>query len=140
MKSGDFDVNNLLEDDDVDLKEELWACQLFLVVDCELEEGKHRVFNFAVSTCDNSLINKKLDLVIKGLKCAAKVTLRLELFVLHTGSCRSFYAHENNTVMEKSKVLCTPDDIPNLKENLQKTDFVDLRTQKRVIPNGCFTN
>ena len=74
MKSGEFDVSNLLEDDDADLKEELQACQHFLV-DSELEKGRHRVFNFAMSTFDNSLINKKLDLVFNGLKCAAKVNL-----------------------------------------------------------------
>ena len=72
MKSAEFDVKNLQEDDDADLKEELQACQHFLA-DSELEKGRHRVFNFAMSTFDNSLINKKLDLVLKGLKCAAKV-------------------------------------------------------------------
>ena len=79
MKSPEFDVNNLVEEDDADLKEELQACQHFLV-HSELEKGRHRVFNFAMSTFDNSLINKKLDLVFNGLKCAAKLTLRLDLF------------------------------------------------------------
>ena len=74
MKSAEFDVHNFLEDNDADLKEELQACQHFLV-DSELEKGRHRVFNFAMSTFDNSLINKKLDLVFSGLKCAAKVNL-----------------------------------------------------------------
>ena len=82
-KSVEVDVSNLLEDDDADLKEELQACQHFLV-DSEIEEGRHRVFNFAMSAFDNSLINKKLDLVFNGLKCAAKVNLgfvlRLDLF------------------------------------------------------------
>ena len=89
MKPADFDVSSLLEDDDADLKEELQACQLFLV-DSELEKGRHRVFNFTMSTSDNSLINKKLDLVFKGLKCAAKVNLAF-LFVLENVeevSCR----------------------------------------------------
>ena len=58
MKSAEFDVNNVLENDDADLKEELQACQHFLV-DSELEKGRHRVSNFAMSTLDNSLINKK---------------------------------------------------------------------------------
>ena len=74
MKSTEFDMSNLPEDDDADLKEELQACQHFLV-DSELEKGRHRVFNFAMSTFDNSLINKKLDLLFSGLKCAAKVNL-----------------------------------------------------------------
>ena len=110
-------MNNLLENDDADLKEELHACQHFLV-DSELEKGRHRVFNFAMSTFDNPLINQKLDLTIKGLKCVAKVNLAFG-FVLKNvedGSCRYFYAHEQNTVLEKSKLVCTRDDITNLKQ------------------------
>ena len=82
-------MSNLLEDDDADLREELQACQHFLV-DSELEKGRHRVFNFAMSTFDNSLIIKKLNLVLKGLECAAKVNLAFG-FVLKNvedGSCR----------------------------------------------------
>ena len=67
MKVTEFDVSNTLEDDDADLQEELQACQHFLD-DSELEKGRHRVFNFAMSTFDNSLINKKIDLLFKGLK------------------------------------------------------------------------
>ena len=103
MKSAEFDVNNLLEDDDADLKEELQACQHFFV-DSELEKGRHRVFNFAMSTFDNSLFNKKLDLVCNGLKCAAKVNLAFGFLLknVEDGSCRYFYAHENNTLRERS--------------------------------------
>ena len=89
IKSTEYDGNNIFEDDDAELKEELQACQFFLA-DSELEEGRHRVFNFAISTFDNSLIDKKLDLVFKGLKCAAKVNLAFG-FVLKNvddGSCR----------------------------------------------------
>ena len=89
MNSTEFDVSNLLEDDDADLKEELQASQHFLV-DSELEKGRHRVFNFAMSTLENSLINQKSHLVFKGLECAAKVNLAFG-FVLKNvedGSCR----------------------------------------------------
>ena len=58
MKSAELDVSNLFEVDDADLTEELQACQHFLV-DSELEKGRYRVFNFAMSTFDTSLINKK---------------------------------------------------------------------------------
>ena len=112
MKSSEFDVNNFFKDDDAELKEELQACQHFFL-GSELEKGRNRVFNFGISTFDNSLINKKLDLVFKGLKCAAKVNLALGFVIknLNDGSCRYFYAHENNTVMERSKPVCTPEDI-----------------------------
>ena len=75
---------------------------------------------FSISLCPPSttlLCNQKLDLIFKGLKCAAKVNLAFG-FVLKNvedGSCRYFHAHENNTVMERSKLVCTPDDITNLK-------------------------
>ena len=91
MKSAEFDVNNLLEDDNAYLKEELQAYQHFLA-DPELEKGKHRVLNFAMSIFDTSLIDKKLDLLSKGLKCAAKVNLAFG-FVLKNvedGSCLYF--------------------------------------------------
>ena len=115
MKSPEIDVNNL-EDDDADLKEEIQACQQFLV-DSELEKGRHRVFNFAMSTFNNSLFFEKLGLVFKGLECAAKVNFAFGfvLKIFEDGSSRYFYAHENNTLMERSKLVCTPDDITNLK-------------------------
>ena len=87
-----------------------------------------------MSTFDTSLINKKLDLVFKGLECAAKVNLAFG-FVLENvedGACRYFYAHENYTLMERSKLVCTPDDITNLKEKLQKLDIVELCTRERA--------
>ena len=87
MKSAELDVSSLLEDDNADLNEELQACQHFLV-DSELEKGRHSVFNFALSTFDNTLIKKKLDLVLNGLKFAAKVNLAFR-FVLRNVEDRS---------------------------------------------------
>ena len=79
MKSPGLDVNNRLEDDDADLREEIQASQHFLV-DSELEKGRHRAFSFAMSTIDISLINSRLDLVFIGLKCASEVNHAIELF------------------------------------------------------------
>ena len=75
-----------------------------------------------------------MDLVFKGLKCAAKVTLAFGFFLknVEDGSCRNVYAYENNTVMEWSKLVCTPDDITHLKRKLQKMDFVDHCTRERA--------
>ena len=136
LKSAEFDLRNFVEDDNAELKEGIQACQLFLV-DSELEKGRHRVFNFAMSTFGNSLINKKLDLAFKGLKCAAKVTLASGFFLkkVEDGSCRYFHAHGNNTLMERSKLVCTPDDIIKLKKKLKKMDIVDLCTRERERAN-----
>ena len=95
-----------------------------------------------MSTFVNAFINKKLDLVFKGLKCAAKINLAVGFFLknVEDGSFRYFYAHENNTVIEMSKLVCTPDDITNLKEKLQKMDIVDLCTREGANAKWKFTN
>ena len=140
-----FGVSNIDEEDivgDVDdqnLREKLESCKHFLT-DTEMEIGRHRVFNFAMSSFDISLLNVKLDYVFKELKCAAKVNIAFG-FVLRNfedGMCRYFYAHENNTVMENSKLVCTPDDFANLKEKLQKMDIFDLCTRERANTNWKF--
>ena len=70
-----FDVEDLVGDvDDQSLSEELESCKHFLT-DTEMENGRHRVFNFAMSSFDMSLLNDKLDYGFKELKCAAKVNL-----------------------------------------------------------------
>ena len=63
-----------------------------------------------------------------------KLTLHLDSFLknFEDGFCRYFYAHENNTIMDKAKLVCTPDDIVNLKEKLQKMDIIDLCTRERA--------
>ena len=142
-----FGANNInVEDivgdvDDPSLREELESCNHFLT-DTELENGRHRVFNFAMSSFEMSVLNDKLDYVFKELKCAAKVNIAFGFVLknIEDGMCRYFYAHENNTIMEKSKLVCTPDDIASLKEKIQKMDIIDLCTRERVNASGNFTN
>ena len=87
--SNNIDVEDLVGDvDDESLREELESCKHFLT-DTEMENGRHRVFNFAMSSFDMSWLNDKLDYVFKELKCAAKMNLAFG-FVLKSvedGSC-----------------------------------------------------
>ena len=94
--------------DDQSLREELESRKHFLT-DTEMENGRHRVFNFAMSSFDISLLNDKLDYVLRELKCAAKVNLSFGFILknVEDGMCRYFYAHENNTIVERSKLVCT---------------------------------
>ena len=131
--ASNIDVEDIVGDvDDQSLREELESSKHFLT-DSEMENGIHRVSNFAMSSVDMSLLNDKLDYVFKELKCAAKVNLAFGFVLKKTedGMCRYFYAHENNTIMEKSKLVCTPDDIVSLKEKTQKMDIIDLCTRER---------
>ena len=119
--------------DDQSLREEMESCKHFST-DTECEKGRHRVFNFAMSSFDVSSLNDKLDYVFKELKCAAKVNLAFG-FVLKNvedGSCRYFYAHEKKTAMERSKLVCTQADMTALKNEMQKMDIVDICTRERV--------
>ena len=100
-----------------------------------MENGRHRVFNFAMSSFDISLLNDKLDYVFKELKCAAKFNIEVGFVLknIERMECADFfYAHQNNTVMEKSKLVCTPEDFVNLKEKMQKMDIIDLCTRERA--------
>ena len=129
-----IDVEDIVGDvDDQSLREELESCKHFLT-DTEMENGRHKVFNFAMSSFDMSLLNDKLDYVFKELKYAAKVNLAFGFVLknIEDGMCRYFYAHENNTIMETSKLVCTQADMTNLKDRMQKMDIVDICTRERA--------
>ena len=98
------------------LREELEYCEYFLT-DAEMENGRHRVFNFVMSIFDLSLLNDELHYVFKQLKCAAKVNLAFGFVPkkAENRSFRYFNAHKNNTFMERSKLVFTPEDIADLK-------------------------
>ena len=90
--ANNIDVKDIVGDiDDQILREELESCKHFLT-DTEMENGRHRVFNFAMSSFDLSLLNDKLDYVFKELKCAAKVNLAFGLVLknIEDGMCRYF--------------------------------------------------
>ena len=73
--SRDVDVEHIVTDvEDQSLREELRSCQHFLV-DSDLERAKHKVFNYAVETLNETIVNAKLDHFFNNLKCAAKVNL-----------------------------------------------------------------
>ena len=71
----DVDLEHIVGDvEDHRLREELRSWQHFLV-DSELERERHKVFNYAVETLNETIVNEKLDLFFNSLNCAAKVNL-----------------------------------------------------------------
>ena len=78
--------------------------------------------------------------VFKELKCAAKVNPAFGFGVknIEHGMCRSFYAHENNTLMERAKLVCTQVDMTNLRDRMKKLDIVDICTRERTNTNWNF--
>ena len=118
--------------DDQSLREELKSCRHFLV-DSEIQKGRHSVFNFVVNNLTAQVIEEKLDRVLDKLKCVAKLNLALGFILknIEDGKVRYFYAHENNTLLEQSKLVSNKDDTAKLKEMLKKTDVIESCTKER---------
>ena len=130
----DVDVAHIVREvEDHSLREELRSCQHFLV-DSEFERARHKVFNYAVETLNETIVNEKLDHFFNNLKCAAKVNLAFGFILknIEDGGFRYFYAHENNTLPDRSKLECTHDDLAKLKDFLNKTDVIESCSRERM--------
>ena len=131
--ASNIDVEDIVGDvDDQSLREELQSCRHFLV-DSEIQKGRHIVFNFAVNNLTAQVIEEKMDRVLDKLKCVAKLNLALGFIVknIEDGKFRYFYAHENNTLLEQSKLVSNKDDMAKLKEILKKTEVIESCTKER---------
>ena len=127
-------IGNIYWDvEDHSLREELRSCQHFLV-DSELERARHKVFNYAVETLNETIVNEKLDHFFNNLKCAAKVNLAFGFILknIEDGGFRYFYAHENNTLLDRSKLVCTHYELAKLKNFLNKTDVIEFCSPERM--------
>ena len=130
----DVDVEHIVGDvEDHGLREKFRSCRHFLV-DSELERARHKVFNYAVETLNETIVNEKLDHFFNNLKCAAKVNLAFGFILknIEDGGLRYFYAHENNTLLDRSKLVCTHDDLAKLKDFRNQTDVIESCSRERM--------
>ena len=119
-------MEHIVEDvEDHRSREELRSCQHFLV-DSELERARHKVVNDAVETLNETILNEKFDQFFNSLKCAEKVNVAFCSILknIEDGGLRYFYAHENETLLDRPKLVCTHDDLPKTKDFLNKTDVI----------------
>ena len=72
-----------------------------------------------------------LDHVLEKLKCASKLSLALGFILtnIEDGKFRYFYAHENNTLLEQSKLVSNKNDMAKLKKILNKTNVIESCTK-----------
>ena len=128
------DVEHIVRDvDDHSLREELRSCQHSLV-DSELERARHKVFNYAVEALNKTVVNEKLDHFFNNLKCAAKVNLAFGFILknIEDGGFRYFYAQKNNTPLDRSKLVCTHDDLAKRNDFLNQTDVIESCSRERM--------
>ena len=138
--TSEVDVERIVGDvEDQRLKEVLRSCQHFLV-DSELERARHKVFNYAVEIFDETIVNEKLDHFFNNLKCAAKVNLVFDFILknIEDGVFRYFYAHENNTLLDRSKLVCTHEDLAKSKDFLNQTDVIESCSRERTTTMSKF--
>ena len=98
------------------------------------------MFNFAVNNLTAQVIEEKLDRVLDKLKCGAKLNLALGFILknIEDGKFRYFFARENNTLLQQSKLVSNKDDMANMKEILKKTDVIESCTNEES--NTKWTN
>ena len=128
-----MDVEHIVGDvEDQRLREELRSGQHFLV-DSELERARHKVFNYAVETLNETIVNEKIDHFFNNLNCAAKVNLALGFILknIDDRGFRYFNAHENHTLLDRSKLVRTHDNFAKLKDFLNKTDVIESYSRER---------
>ena len=92
----DVDVEHIVgEVEDHSLREEWRSCQ-YLLVDSELERARHNVYNYAVETLNETIVNEKLDQFFNNLKSAAKVNLAFGFILenIEEGAFSYFYPNE----------------------------------------------
>ena len=133
-RTRDEDVEHKVGDvGDHRLREEWPSCQYFLV-DSELERARHKVFNYAVETLNETIVNEKFDHFFNNVKCAAKLNMAFGFILknIEDGGFRYFYAHENSTLLHRSQLVWTHDDLANLRDFLNKTDVIEFCSRERM--------
>ena len=88
--------------DDESLREELETCKQFPVAS-EIENGRPRIFNFAIGIMDAQTLSQEVDTMFEKLKCAANWNVAFD-FVLKNvedGTCHYYYGNDNNTFIER---------------------------------------
>ena len=130
----DVNVEHIVADvEDHSLREELRFCQHFLV-ESKIERVGHKVFNYAVETLNETIVNEQFDHFVNNLKYAAKVNLAFGFILknIKDGGFRYFYADEDNTLLDRSELVCTHDDLAKLEDILNKTDVIESCSRERM--------
>ena len=128
-----MDVEDIVGNvEDHRLREKMRSCRHFLVYS-ELERARHKVFNFAVETLNQTIVNEILGHFFNNLNCTAKMNLAFDFILknIEDGGFRYFHAHGNKALLDRSKLVCTHDDLAKLKDILNKTDVIESCSRKR---------
>ena len=85
---------------------------------------------------------REIDHFFINLKCTGNVNLAFGFFLnnMEDGGFRYFYVHENNTLLDRSKLVCTHDALAKLKGFFNKTDVIESCSRERMNTKWRFYN
>ena len=120
--------------EDHSLREELRSCQLFMV-DSELE--RTRLASSVQLRCGNSKRNnreRETWSIFQQFEMCSKINLAFGFISKNKkdGGFRYFYAHESNTPLDRSKLVCIHVDLAELKDFLNKTGVIESCSRERM--------
>ena len=98
---------------------------------------KERDTKYSITHCKTSTKQswtRTLIIFSTILKCAAKVNLTFGFILKNRkdGGFRYFYALKNNTLLDRSKLVRTRDDLGKLKDFLNKNDVIESCSRERM--------
>ena len=113
--------------------EELKKCY-YVLVDTEMENRRYIIFIFAMNIFDAHMSSRKLKTAFEKLKCAANLNVAIA-FVLkkvEAGIFRYYFGQETNTLIERSLLVATTNDLVKIKIVLSNTDVIEACTKERA--------
>ena len=105
-----------------------------------MENGKHWVYNLPMDTVDPKYLLEKLNIVFGSLISAVelKIAFGFVLKNVEDGTCRYEYAHKNITLMERSKLVTSTEELTKIRNLLSNTDVIESCTGKRAFTKWKF--
>ena len=103
-------------------------------MESEMENGRHRDYNFAMDTLDHKYLLENLIVVFDCLKCAAqlKVAFGYMFKNVEDGSFRYYYAYENIALLERTKLVAATEHFQKIKNLLNETDVIESCTREQA--------
>ena len=95
-----------------------------------------------METLNELIVNENLHHFFNNFKSAAKVNLVFGFVLKNTedGGFRYFDMHEDNTLLYRSKLVCTRDDLAELKNFLNLADVIVCCSRKNRVQSRNSTN
>ena len=95
----------------------------------DLEKARQKVFIYAIEHSNTTLVDRKIYHLFNNRTCSGKVNLAVGIILKRN---THFYAHENNTLFDRSKLACIRDDMAKQKDNLYRTDKIESCSRNRM--------